>query len=74
MVIMEKVVIPEVPLTKEEKQKLVKDAMEKKYPEQRWFRVGDLITINGIRFRIKNVKPTELRLKMLPKLRVDPVE
>ena len=62
---------PEVPLTKEEKQKLIKDTMETKYPENRWFRVGDIITINGIRWRVKNIKPTELRLKMLPKIKVD---
>jgi len=32
-----------------------------------WFSVGDLVTLRGSKFRIKSVKPTELRLKLLPK-------
>jgi len=32
-----------------------------------WFRVGEVIEINGSFFRVKSVKPTELRLKLLPK-------
>lgn len=32
-----------------------------------WFRVGEIIELRGSRFRVKAVKPTELRLKLLPK-------
>lgn len=30
-----------------------------------WFRVGEEVELKGSRFRIKAVKPTELRLKLL---------
>jgi hypothetical protein len=47
----------------------IRAAMENKYPEHGgWFRIGEIIIINGSRFRVKGVKPTELRLKLLPKL------
>ena len=59
---------PDAPLTKEEKQKLIRDTVESEY-KQKWFKIGDVITINGIRYRVKGIKPTELRLKMLPKIR-----
>jgi len=32
-----------------------------------WFHVGEIIRIKDSIFRIKSVKPTELRLKLLPK-------
>ncbi len=34
-----------------------------------WFHVGQIITIDGSVFRVKSVKPNELRLKLLPKNR-----
>ena len=43
-------------------------ALEKQYPNRGgWFTVGELLTIRGSKFRIKSVKPTEIRLKLLPK-------
>ena len=30
-----------------------------------WFRVGEEVVLKGSRFRVKAVKPTELRLKLL---------
>lgn len=43
-------------------------AMEEKHPEHGgWFREGEIVEIKGSRFRVKSVKPTELRLKLLPK-------
>ena len=43
-------------------------ALEEAHPNHGgWFRVGDVIVIKGSRFRVKGVKPTELRLKLLPK-------
>ena len=42
--------------------------MEDKYPNHGgWFTVGQVIEINGSRFRVKTVKPDELRLKLLSK-------
>lgn len=32
-----------------------------------WFHVGQIVNINGSIFRVKSVKPTEIRLKLLPK-------
>lgn len=32
-----------------------------------WFRVGEEVELKGSRFRVKAVKPTELRLKLLPR-------
>ena len=37
-----------------------------------WFRVGEVVELKGSRFRIKAVKPTELRLKLLG--RESPIE
>ena len=52
----------------EKKRKETQALMEEKYPNHGgWFRVGEIIEIRGSRFRIKNVKPTEIRLKLLPK-------
>ncbi len=45
-----------------------KKEMEEKYPNHGgWFTVGEIIEIRGSKFRVKSVKPTELRLKLLPK-------
>ena len=42
--------------------------MERQHPEHGgWFRAGEIIEIRGSRFRIKSVKPDELRLKLLPR-------
>lgn len=42
--------------------------LEAKHPQHGgWFRVGEEVEIRGSRFRVKNVKPGELRLKLLPK-------
>jgi uncharacterized Zn finger protein len=47
----------------------VVDIIEQKPPKGHgWFRVGDLITINNKVFRIKGVKPTEIRLKLVPRV------
>jgi len=44
------------------------EELEQKYPDHGgWFHVGETIEIRGSFFRIKSVKPTELRLKLLPK-------
>lgn len=41
--------------------------LHKKYPKHGgWFRVDEEVILKGSRFRIKSVKPTELRLKLLP--------
>ena len=32
-----------------------------------WFRVDEIVELKGSRFRVKAVKPNELRLKLLPK-------
>lgn len=32
-----------------------------------WFRVGEIIEIRGSRFRVKSIKPDEIRLKLLKK-------
>ena len=43
-------------------------ALENKYPGHGgWFTVGEEIIVRGSRFRVKSVKPGELRLKLLPK-------
>ena len=43
-----------------------KQDLEAKYPNHgAWFRVGQHVEIDGSIFRIKSVKPTELRLKLL---------
>jgi hypothetical protein len=42
------------------------ETMKEKYPRHGgWFRVDEEIEIRGSLFRIKAVKPTELRLKLL---------
>jgi len=51
-----------------EVEKELKVPMKNYYPEYTgWFRVGELIQIKGSVFRVKSVKPTELRLKIVRK-------
>lgn len=43
-------------------------ALEEKHPKHgAWFREGETIEIRGSLFRVKSVKPTEIRLKLLPR-------
>lgn len=43
-----------------------RNEMELQHPNHGgWFRVGEEVELNGSRFRVKAVKPTELRLKLL---------
>jgi len=45
-----------------------KELLEVKHPDHGgWFREDEIIVIRGSRFRVKSVKPTELRLRLLPK-------
>ena len=45
-----------------------KATLEQQYPNHGgWFRVDEIVELRGSRFRIKAVKPTELRLKLLKK-------
>ena len=45
-----------------------KEILEAKYPDHGgWFRVDEIVELKGSRFRVKAVKPTELRLKLLKK-------
>lgn len=42
--------------------------LEGKHPNHGgWFRVDEIVELKGSRFRVKAVKPTELRLKLLPR-------
>jgi len=44
------------------------ETMKAKHPNHGgWFRVGEEVELKGSRFRVKAVKPTELRLKLLPR-------
>jgi hypothetical protein len=43
-------------------------AAKKQHPKHGgFFHVGQIVELSGSRFRVKSVKPTELRLKLLPK-------
>ena len=45
-----------------------KAVLEQRYPRHGgWFRVDEIVELKGSRFRVKAVKPTELRLKLLPR-------
>jgi len=50
------------------------DLLEKFAPDlkegkpQGLFSIGEIIEIRGSKFKIKNIKPKELRLKLLPKI------
>jgi len=51
--------------TAQELQSMMK-AFEEKYPNHGgWFRVGEEVELRGSLFRVKSVKPTEIRLKLL---------
>ena len=51
----------------EELQAMIED-LEKKHPNHGgWFREGEEIQIKGSWFRVKSVKPTDIRLKLLPR-------
>ena len=43
------------------------DTLKKEVGDTGLFRVGEEVEIRGSKFRIKSIKPTELRLKLLPK-------
>lgn len=44
----------------------IEEMTKESAPEHRnWFRVGDIININGLIFRISGVKPLEIRLKLI---------
>ena len=38
--------------------------IENEYPDEKYFRVGEIVTIKEQLFRVKSVKPKELRLKL----------
>ena len=42
--------------------------LQKQYPKHGGiFVVGEVLELKGSKFRVKSIKPTELRLKLLPK-------
>lgn len=44
------------------------EAMKEKHPDHGgWFRVDEVVELKGSPFRVKAIKPRELRLKLLPK-------
>jgi len=46
----------------------LKAQLEAQHPNHGgWFTVGEIIEIRGSKFQVKSVKPTELRLKLLPR-------
>jgi uncharacterized Zn finger protein len=46
----------------------MKTALEVKYSKHGgWFQVGEIVELKGSRFRVKNIKPTQITLKLLPK-------
>ncbi len=45
-----------------------RNRLENEYPNHGgWFRVDEIVELKGSRFRVKAVKPKELRLKLLPR-------
>ena len=47
----------------------IEQITEEKAPEHRnWFRVGDIITINHMVFRVNRVKPHEISLKLTKRI------
>ena len=51
----------------EEIEKAMK-SLEQKYPDHGgWFKLDEIVTLKGSRFRVKRIKPTEIVLKLLPK-------
>ena len=58
----------QVKATNPEELNTMMKALEEKHPNHGgWFREGEEIEIKGSWFRVKSVKPTEIRLKLLPK-------
>jgi len=55
---------PEKPQTAQEFKQLAA-AMAPKPDMQKWFKEGENVEINGHMFRVKGVKPTEIRLKLV---------
>jgi len=55
------------PTNAAEMQKAMREMMQKHPNHGGWFQEGEEIEIKGSRFRVKSVKPTEIRLKLLPK-------
>jgi uncharacterized Zn finger protein len=46
--------------------KELQKALEEQYPQHGgWFHVGEILEIHGSFFRVKSVKPHEIRLKLL---------
>jgi len=44
--------------------------LEDQYPNHGgWFHIGQLVEVEGSLFRVKSVKPTELRLKLLRRIK-----
>ena len=43
-------------------------ALEQKHPNHgAWFKEGEIVELKGSLFRVKSIKPTEIRLKLLPR-------
>jgi hypothetical protein len=54
----------------QELSKAAKDALEAKHPSHGgWFREGEIIELRDSLFRVKAVKPTQIILKLLPKIK-----
>jgi len=53
-----------------EKTEDAKKDLEKQYPNHGgWFHVGQIVDVEGSSFRVKSVKPTEIRLKLLKRVK-----
>lgn len=49
-----------------EKLKELMGLMESKYPNHGgWFKEGEIVELKGSQFRVKNIKPTQITLKLL---------
>jgi uncharacterized Zn finger protein len=55
----------------EEQEKAQEQEVQQQIKGKPWFKVGDLIEVRGFVFRIKSVKPLELRLKLIPRRNYD---
>ena len=59
-------IFEQIQATGEEELEKMKKALEERYPNHGgWFREGEIIEIRGSKFRVKAVKPTEIRLRLL---------
>jgi hypothetical protein len=55
-------------LLAEQQLRIAQEALEAQFTGHGgWFQVGEIVVIKDSRFRVKSIKPTELRLKLLPK-------